>query len=129
MPWLRLLKVSLATTTTLTSSIPAAIARSSPRSFSTSPIHDTWPRGNRSATASASAICGTSRGCTKLVASIRLAPAATSPAISFSFAGVDSTASSFCSPSRGATSTMSTVVGRVPVRDRTSFTTPPRVYK
>jgi hypothetical protein len=35
--WLRRLNVSVATTTALTSSTPAAMARSTPRSFSTRP--------------------------------------------------------------------------------------------
>ena len=47
-PWFRRLKVSLATTTMLASSIPAAIARSRPRSFSTRPIQETRPRGSGS---------------------------------------------------------------------------------
>ena len=75
-PWLRRLNVSVATTTTLTSSTPAAIARSSPRSLSTSPIQETAPRGSRPQSASASASCGTRAGFTKLVTSIRRTPLA-----------------------------------------------------
>ena len=78
MPWLRSAEGSLATTTTLTSSIPAAIARSRPRSFSTSPIQETWPRGSRGATRLGVGHLRHRAWVTKLVASIRRAPVATS---------------------------------------------------
>ena len=58
-------------------------------------------------TASASAIWGTRRGCTKLTASIRLIPLATSRPMSSTFTSVATRTSSFCNPSRGATSTIS----------------------
>ena len=108
-PWLRRLNSSVTITTTFTSSSPAARARSSPRSLRTSPIHETAPRGSRAATASASASCGTRFGLTKLTASIRRTPLATRESISQSLSSVDSTVCSFCSPSRGATSTISTL--------------------
>ena len=65
-------------------------------------------RWSPSITASASAIAGTSFGCTNDTASMRLAPAATARSISSIFAPVSSSARSFCNPSRGLTSTMLT---------------------
>ena len=58
--------------------------------------------------ASASAICGTRLGFTKLVASSRLTPASTRRLISSTLVAVDTIAASLCRPSRGATSTIST---------------------
>ena len=59
-------------------------------------------------TASASAIVGTSRGCANETASIRRAPASTSRVISSTLASVERIVPSFCSPSRGLTSTIVT---------------------
>ena len=78
-------------------------------------------RGTRSMTASASAIAGTSLGCTNDADSIRRAPAAIAWLISSTFASVSRTARSFCSPSRGLTSTMPTMA-RPPV-----VSTPPTI--
>ena len=107
-PWLRSLNRFVATTTTLTSSTPARMARSRPRSLSTSPIQETRPRGSRAHSASLSASCGTRAWLTKLVTSIRRTPVAASAVISSSLASVGRIARSFCSPSRGATSTTCT---------------------
>ena len=99
--------VSLTETTTFTSSTPVRRARSRPRRLSTRPAYDTPSRrGTRSITASASAIAGTSLGCAKETASTRRAPASTSWVISSILASVGSSTDSFCSPSRGLTSTM-----------------------
>ena len=65
------------------------------------------PRGSAAITASASAICGTRFGLTKLVTSMRRMPAATSRLISSTFAAVGSSVPSLCKPSRGPTSTSS----------------------
>ncbi len=59
-------------------------------------------------TASASAIVGTSRGCANETASIRRAPASASRVISSTLASVERIVPSFCSPSRGLTSTIVT---------------------
>ena len=108
-PWLRRLKVSVETTTKLISSMPAARARSKPRSFITRPIWRTpLPRGSRATRSSASAICGTRFGLTKLVTSSRRTPAATARAISSSLVSVDTSARSFWMPSRADTSMIST---------------------
>ena len=61
-------------------------------------------------TSSAPAICGTRAGCTKLTASIRRSPAAASASMYATRAATSSTASSFCSPSRGPTSTISSAL-------------------
>src|SRR5690625_857890 len=88
-----------------TSSMPAATARSSPRSFITRPAKLTpSTRGTSAMTASASANCGTALGCTKLVTSTRVAPAATARFTNSTLSPVDSITCSFCSPSRGETS-------------------------
>ena len=90
--WLALANPSEAGTTTLTSSTPADTARSKPRRLSTSPMCETPSgRGTRSMTASASAIAGTSLGCTNEADSIRRAPAAIAWLISSTFASVSST--------------------------------------
>src|SRR5690625_2524635 len=88
-----------------TSSMPAATARSRPRSFITRPAKLTpSTRGTSAITASASANCGTALGCTKLVTSTRVAPADTARFTNSTLSPVDTIASSFCSPSRGETS-------------------------
>src|SRR5262249_42301819 len=66
-------------------------------------------RGSRAISSSASAICGTRLGLTKLVASIRRAPAAISRSIKPSFISVETVSRSLCNPSRGDTSTMSII--------------------
>ena len=63
--------------------------------------------GSPAITASASAICGTRLGFTKLATSTRRTPASTSRRISSSLVGVASTSGSLCKPSRGPTSTIS----------------------
>src|SRR3954447_20571542 len=89
--------------------MPAAAARSNPRRLSTRPMYVTSSRaGSAASTASASAICGTRFGFTKLQTSMRRTPASTAREISSTFVSVSTTASSDCSPSRGATSTTST---------------------
>ena len=107
-PWLRWPNRRWRSTTTLASSTRRGIARSRPRSFSTRPIRDADPRGRAAISPRPSAICGTRAGFTKLVASIRRTPAAARCSMSSSFASVLRTASSFCSPSLGATSTICT---------------------
>src|SRR5688572_14936662 len=62
-------------------------------------------------TSAASASCDTHFGLTKLVASIVRRPVADSRSISSIFAAVGTIAFSFCSPSRGPTSTMRTLAG------------------
>src|SRR5829696_774682 len=110
--WLRPENVSVTPTTAFTSSTPVRSARSRPRRLSTSPAYDTpGRRGTRSITASASAIAGTSFGCANETASTRVAPASTSRVISSTFAPVDRITDSFCSPSRGLTSTMAMSAG------------------
>jgi hypothetical protein len=100
--------VSVADSTTATSRAPAASARSSPFWFGTSA--DTrsagsaaWICGSRSA---ASAIWGTARGDTKLVASTLPTPAAARRRTSSSLSAVLTGTAWFCSPSRGLTSVM-----------------------
>ena len=109
--WFRWENVSLAAITTLTSSTPAASARSSPRPLSTSPTRVTSSRSTSAGnppprtpatTASASAICGTSLGCTKLATSIRRTPAARARRTNSTFTSVGSSTDSFCRPSRGS---------------------------
>src|SRR5688572_26491172 len=63
-------------------------------------------------TSAASASCGTHFGLTKLVASMLSRPVAVSRSISSIFAAVGTSVFSFCSPSRGPTSTMRTATGR-----------------
>ena len=105
-PWLRRPNVSVATVTTLISLMPALAARSYPLRLSTRPMYVTPSWGSRAATtASASAICGTLAGFTKLATSMRRIPAATALAISSTLMAVASTSGSDWSPSRGATST------------------------
>ena len=65
----------------------------------------------RAITSAASAICGTHFGDTNDVASIAGTPASASVSISATFTSVGTIAFSFCSPSRGPTSTMRTAFG------------------
>src|SRR5512133_2925119 len=62
-------------------------------------------------TSALSAICGTHFGLTKLVTSISLQPAACSRCTSSIFTAAGTGCASFCSPSRGPTSTRVTWVG------------------
>ncbi len=99
---------SVTPTTQLTSSTPAAAARSNPRVLSTSPIHDAGPGTSRrtpDTTASPSAICGTSLGLTNEAISARRRPAAAQRETSSTFCSVLRRAGSFWSPSRALTST------------------------
>jgi hypothetical protein len=64
-------------------------------------------------TSALSAICGTHLGETKAVASIALSPAAARRWISSTLIAVETGFFSFCRPSRGPTSTMRTLLGRV----------------
>ena len=108
-PWLRRASPSEVTTTTVTSSHPAAMARSRPRRLSTRPI--ALRRGSpttSASTASASAIWGTRSGRANAVTSIRRRPASRLRRTSSTLTSVDSSRDSFCSPSRGETSTRST---------------------
>ncbi len=66
----------------------------------------------RAITSAASAICGTHLGETKDVASIDGTPASASASISATFTSVGTTPFSFCSPSRGPTSTRRTRFGK-----------------
>src|SRR5882757_8032983 len=66
----------------------------------------------RAITSAESAICGTHFGLTKAPASIVVSPVADNRSISPTLASSDTTVFSFCSPSRGPTSTMRTAAGR-----------------
>ncbi len=97
--------VSLADMNTAISFNPAASARSKPLAFGTS-AETVTPGGSTAAFTSwsASASCGTQRGETKLVSSMRVSPAAKSARSSSSLPSSGMGAASFCSPSRGETS-------------------------
>jgi hypothetical protein len=58
-----------------------------------------------------SAICGTHFGDTKLPASMPVSPASASASISATLASAGTVEGSFCSPSRGPTSTTRTCAG------------------
>jgi DNA-directed RNA polymerase subunit RPC12/RpoP len=106
-PWLRMPNPSEAVSTTLASSQPAATARSQPFMLSTRPMRDRPGRGGRPAMiSSAPAICGTRRGLTKETTSIRCAPACSSRPMNSSRSSTVRITASFCSPSRGPTSTI-----------------------
>ena len=109
-PWFLRLKVSLATTAMPISLQPAATARSNPRRLSTRPMKCVPAGGAPSpcSTASASAICGTFSGWTKLATSMRRRPAFMARRMNSILAAVANTPGSLCRPSRGPTSTMST---------------------
>src|SRR5581483_2487763 len=68
-------------------------------------------RAMRAITSAESAICGTHFGLTKAPASITVSPVVDSRSISPTLASSGTTAFSFCSPSRGPTSTMRTRAG------------------
>jgi hypothetical protein len=97
--------VSLADMNTAISRRPAARARSNPLALGTS-ADTVTPGGNTAAftSCSASANCGTHRGETKLVSSMRFNPEAISARNSSSLPSRGIGAASFCSPSRGETS-------------------------
>ena len=102
-------KVSLAATKTATSSACAASADSNPCRLGVSTGYRTPGfRRMRAMTSAASAICGTHFRETKAVASIAGNPAAVSASISATLASVGTSVFSFCSPSRGPTSTSRT---------------------
>src|ERR1700722_1271708 len=89
--------------------MPDSMARKAPRLFNTRPMKmPPVRRGNPAATASASAICGTSLGFTKLAASMRRAPASSIRPMNSNFCEVVNSTDSFWSPSRGPTSIIST---------------------
>jgi hypothetical protein len=67
----------------------------------------------RAMTSTLSAICGTHLGETKAVASTAGKPASLRRSISSIFTAVGTDCFSFCSPSRGPTSTILTVRGRI----------------
>ena len=96
--------------TKTSSSMPAAMARRAPLPFGTSATLCRPGSGPmRATTSSISAICGIALGLTKEPISIRVTPASTSLWISWSFDSVGTKAAMFCRPSRGATSTISTL--------------------
>jgi hypothetical protein len=64
-------------------------------------------------TAALSAICGTHFGLTKLVTSISFSPAACRRCTSSTLSAAETGCCSFCSPSRGPTSTSVTWAGSV----------------
>src|SRR5919202_3912486 len=107
------LKLSVAATNSAMSCTPAARARSSPRGLGTSATYRT-PGRLRIArkTSSASAIRGTALGCTNDVTSIHGKPASDSRSTKRTLTSVGMGAGSFCSPSRGPTSTIRTRRGR-----------------
>ena len=109
---LRRLKASLAAPKTTISSGRVTSAASSPFMFGTSTLRRRPGPGRMPAiTAALSAICGTHFGLTKLVTSISRSPAACSRWMSSTLSAVDTVAGSFCSPSRGPTSTSVTLCG------------------
>ena len=65
----------------------------------------------RAHTSAASAICGTQRGDTNAVTSMRDRPEADSASMKATFVSVVTTSASFCRPSRGPTSTTVTEEG------------------
>ena len=116
-PWFFWAKVSVATTTKLTSSSSALQALSKPRRFSARPIYlQSVSRRSSAHTSSASAIWGTRFGLTKLVTSMRDTPASTARLINASLFSVDSSFFSFCIPSLGETSIISTLFCMIRVR-------------
>jgi hypothetical protein len=103
---LRWLKASLAEPNTTTSSGRVASAASRPFMLGVSTLRRTpCKRAMPAITAAASAICGTHFGLTKLVTSISFIPAACSACTSATLSSVRTGRASFCSPSRGPTST------------------------
>ena len=101
------LNASLAAANTTISSAFAASAPSKPFMFGTSTEYATPARRPmRSITCAPSAICGTHFGDTKLVTSMLGKPAAVRRSTSSTFTAAGIICFSFCSPSRGPTSTM-----------------------
>src|SRR5262245_26682963 len=81
---------------------------------------------------SASAICGTRRGLTKLATSMRRTPASRARRMNSTFTAVGTLAASFCRPSRGPTSTISmlrlrAITGIVYAKGRGDFSPRPPV--
>ena len=109
---LRRLNVSDAAAKIAISVTPAACARSSPARLGTRAGYRTPGRREMPAkTPLASAICGTHFGLTKAETSIAGRPDADSRFTKATLSTVWTAAASFCSPSRGPTSTMVTVGG------------------
>ncbi|OIQ83914.1 hypothetical protein GALL_342880 [mine drainage metagenome] len=106
-------KASEAALNTTTSPTPAASAASKPFMFGTSAEYTVpgW-RLMRAMTSAPSAICGTHLGETKAAASTLGRPAAESRSISSTFTSGGTGLASFCSPSRGPTSTSLTCCGK-----------------
>src|SRR5262245_21922536 len=102
----RRLNVSDAAAKIATSRTPAASARSRPAWLGTSALYRTLgARAIPANTAAASPICGTHFGDTNADTSSREWPAADRRSTNAILAAVGTTACSFCSPSRGPTST------------------------
>src|SRR5215213_8876965 len=102
-------KDSEAAANTATSVAPAARAASKPFRFGVSTGYETpGLRRIRSSTSVWSAICGTHFGDTNAVASTAGSPASARRSISSTLTAVGTSPRSFCSPSRGPTSTMRT---------------------
>jgi uncharacterized membrane protein (UPF0136 family) len=107
-------KASLAAPKITTSSAPAAAAPSKPFMFGVSTEYSVPGRRVMPAITSApSAICGTHFGETNDAASMLTKPASVSRLISATLTSVGTIAFSFCSPSRGPTSTILTYWGIV----------------
>src|SRR5262245_42806330 len=119
---LRRLNVSDAAAKIATSLTPAASARSRPARLGTSALYRTPGfRVMPANTSAASPICGTHFGDTNAETSMRECPAAVNRSTNAIFAAAGTTACSFCSPSRGPTSTTLTRVGRDAVRGAASL--------
>jgi len=104
--------VSLALTTSCTSSASAAIARSAPRTLGTSAEYVIpGRRGICAITSSAPAIAGIADGATKEAASIRVRPVPESASMSRTRSAT-ATGGSFWKPSRGPTSRISACAGQ-----------------
>src|SRR5918995_5391580 len=109
---LRRLKVSDAAAKMATSLTPAAWALSRPARLGTNAVYLVpCARSMRASTSAASAICGTHFGLTKAVTSTTGRPALESRSTNATLSAVEIAALSFCSPSRGPTSTTVTRLG------------------
>src|SRR5579884_553533 len=105
-------KLSLAAVNTAIACTPAAKARSMPFTLGTSTGYEVPARfAMRVITSLASLNCGMARGLTNEVASTTGKPASASNSIKRIFCSVGMRAFSFCSPSRGPTSTTRTYAG------------------
>ncbi len=95
--------------------MPAASARCAPLAFGTSTMPRTPGIGPSSATTSSmSRICGIAFGLTNEPISMRLMPAAISALINATLVAVGTNCGMFCRPSRGPTSTISTLSMALP---------------